>query len=48
MPAPDREGEVVVIESFADAHGFVPGDRIPAVINGTRRDLIVVVIGLSP
>lgn len=48
MPEPRRDDEVVVIESFANAHQLRPGDRIPAVINGRHRDLIVVGIGLSP
>ena len=48
MPEPRRDDEVVVIESFANAHQLEPGDRIPAVINGRRRDLVVVGIGLSP
>ncbi len=34
MLEPNRTGEVVVSEIFADAHGFVAGDRVDAIING--------------
>lgn len=45
---PGRNDEVVLLEAFAQAHGLVPGDEIPAVINGTMRELRVVGIGMSP
>jgi len=45
---PGRDDEVIVSEPFADAHGFVPGDVFGAVINGRRKDLTIVGIGLSP
>lgn len=45
---PDRSDEVILLEAFARAHGIVPGDEIPAVINGTMRQLQVVGIGMSP
>ncbi|MCH9688394.1 MAG: ABC transporter permease, partial [Deltaproteobacteria bacterium] len=45
---PDRTDEVILLEAFAEAHGVRPGDRIPAVINGTLRELRVVGIGMSP
>lgn len=45
---PDRSDEVIVLESFARAHGLDPGDRMPAVINGTMRELEIVGIGMSP
>lgn len=48
MLDPNRADEVVVLESFASAHGLVPGDEIPAVINGTMRRLEIVGIGMSP
>lgn len=48
MPEPGRADEVLVIESFASAHGLVPGDRIPAVVNGKLRQLELVGIALSP
>jgi putative ABC transport system permease protein len=40
--------EVVVSEGFARAHGFVPGSRFGAILNGRKRHLIVVGIALSP
>jgi putative ABC transport system permease protein len=43
-----RPDEVLASEGFVDAHGFVPGDRIPAVINGRRRQLTIVGVALSP
>ncbi len=48
MPEPGRSDEVAVVETFADAHGFRPGDRVGAIMNGTKRDLTIVGIVLSP
>ncbi|NJD62054.1 MAG: ABC transporter permease, partial [Deltaproteobacteria bacterium] len=48
MADPRRDDEVVVSEPFAEAHRFEPGDSIAAVINGKRRRLTIVGIGLSP
>lgn len=45
---PRSGNEVLVIESFAEAHGLTIGDSIPVVINGKLRDLKVVGIALSP
>jgi putative ABC transport system permease protein len=45
---PGREDEVLLNETFADAHGLRPGDRLGAIISGRRRDLSVVGIALSP
>ena len=45
---PDRSDEVILLEAFAEAHGLVPGDSIPAVINGTMRHLNIVGLGMSP
>jgi putative ABC transport system permease protein len=46
--SPGRPDEVIVAEPFAQAHGLVPGDRLVATINGRRRQLDIVGIGLSP
>ncbi|MEO1037611.1 MAG: FtsX-like permease family protein [Pseudomonadota bacterium] len=46
--APNRLDEVVIGEPFAEAHGLVPGSTFHAVLNGTRRELTVVGVGLSP
>ncbi|ODS54682.1 MAG: hypothetical protein ABS36_10985 [Acidobacteria bacterium SCN 69-37] len=46
--SPGRSDEVLVSEAFADAHGFRPGDRVGAIINGRRRDLVMAGVVLSP
>ncbi|HQF29865.1 MAG TPA: FtsX-like permease family protein [Hyphomicrobiales bacterium] len=48
LPIPGDDREVVVNASFADAHGFGLGDRFAALLNGTKRQLTIVGIGLSP
>ena len=48
LPNPQRDNDVVVGESFAQAHKFQLGDRIAAIINGRRRQLTIVGIALSP
>ena len=40
--------EVIVSDTFADAHGLHPGDRIHAIINGKRKALTLVGVALSP
>jgi putative ABC transport system permease protein len=40
--------EVVLSDTFADAHGFQPGDRFAAIINGKRKQLTVVGVAVSP
>ena len=45
---PTRADEVIASEMFAAAHGFGPGDRVAALINGRRRWLTIVGIALSP
>ena len=47
-PDPSRPDEVVASEMFCEAHGFGPGDQIAAIINGRRRTLTIVGVGLSP
>jgi len=48
LPERDRSDEVVLLESFAAAHGLAPGHRVPAVIDGKLRRLVVVGVALSP
>lgn len=48
LVAPGRPDEVVINESFALAHGLVPGDRIAAIIDDTRRELRIVGTAMSP
>ena len=43
-----REGEVLVNEVFAVAHGLQPLDQIAAIINGRHQKLTIVGIVLSP
>ena len=47
-PEPLSPNEVVVSESFARAHGFAPGSRFSAILNGRKRELAIVGIALSP
>ncbi len=44
----NRSDEVVISESFAEAHGFMPGDQFRVTIRGKRRTLRIVGIALSP
>lgn len=48
MPDPARPDEILVHESFADAHGFRPGSTFAANINGRRLALVVAGTVLSP
>ncbi len=48
MPEPGREGEVLANEAFAEAHGYEPGAKVAAIINGRRETLTIVGIALSP
>lgn len=48
MPEPGRAEEVVVNEGFAVSHGFQPGARFSAILNGRKRELTIVGIALSP
>jgi putative ABC transport system permease protein len=45
---PGRPDEVLASEGFVTAHRLVPGDRVPAVINGRLRHLTIVGVALSP
>lgn len=48
MPEPGRAEEIVVNEGFALSHGFQPGARFSAILNGRKRELTIVGIALSP
>lgn len=48
LPDPDARNEIAVNEPFARAHGFSPGDRIVANLNGKRRTLVITGTVLSP
>jgi putative ABC transport system permease protein len=45
---PNRPDEVLTSEMFSEAHGFTPGDRVAAIVNGRKRWLTIVGIALSP
>jgi len=45
---PWSSDEVVLSDTFADAHRFQPGDRLAAIINGKRKQLTVVGVAVSP
>ncbi len=45
---PGAVDEVVINESFAEAHGLVAGDTISAIINDKKRELLIVGIATSP
>jgi putative ABC transport system permease protein len=45
---PNQGGEVLVSESFANAHGLQPGDTVKAILNGRKQSLRIVGIALSP
>jgi putative ABC transport system permease protein len=48
MVQPWSTDEVVLSDTFADAHGFQPGARLAAIINGKRKQLTVVGVAVSP
>ncbi len=48
MPEAGRADEVVINETFADAHALEPGDQLTATINGRRKSLTIAGIALSP
>src|SRR6516225_3538592 len=48
LPQPTSAEEVVVTDGFANAHQFVPGSRFSAILNGRKRDLLIVGTALSP
>jgi putative ABC transport system permease protein len=45
---PAHDDEVVLSEAFAEAHGYRPGGRIAAILNGRRKELTIVGIALAP
>lgn len=47
-PEPGRAEEVLVYEAFADAHKMQLGSRFSAILNGRKRELVVVGTALSP
>lgn len=45
---PTKDNEVMISETFANAHGLNLGDQVAAIINGKWKKLTVVGIALSP
>jgi putative ABC transport system permease protein len=48
VPEPGRAEEVVAYEAFADAHKMPLGSRFSAILNGRKRELVIVGTALSP
>jgi putative ABC transport system permease protein len=48
LPEAGRSEEVVISDTFADAHHFEPGDRLSAIIRGHHQTLTIVGIAVSP
>lgn len=48
LPDPHSAEEVVIADGFATAHGLEPGDRLPVLMNGNLRELLVTGVALSP
>ena len=47
-PETGRQDEAVVNDTFAKAHGFGLGSRFSAILNGRKRELVIVGTALSP
>ncbi|MCV6625433.1 MAG: ABC transporter permease [Cellvibrionaceae bacterium] len=45
---PGREDEILLLESFALAHGLAPGDSLAATVNGSRRSFEISGLAQSP
>ena len=45
---PGKRDEVIVSKPFLEANHLAPGDHISAVINGRKKELLIVGMGLSP
>lgn len=48
MPQPGRTEEVLLLKSFAQAHGLTLGDRLSATMHGARRQFRIVGIAQAP
>jgi putative ABC transport system permease protein len=45
---PERDDELLLLESFADAYGLLPGHRVPVIVNGKRRSFRIAGVAMSP
>lgn len=48
LPDPLSAEETVISDGFAKAHKLGPGDRLPVLMNGQRRELHITGVALSP
>lgn len=48
LPVAGATNEALVLEQFATAHHVAPGDRVPVVMSGHLRRVLVVGIAMSP
>ncbi|MCC6517230.1 MAG: FtsX-like permease family protein [Tabrizicola sp.] len=48
LPDPQSVREAAVSEGFALAHGLGPGDALPVLMHGQRRELLITGVALSP
>lgn len=48
LPAPAHPDEVLLLRSFARAHGLTPGDELSATMHGARRSFAIVGLAQSP
>src|SRR5262249_7632945 len=48
LPEPGKAEEVVVTEGFTKAHAFTLGSHFSAILNGRKRELVIVGTALSP
>lgn len=48
MVSPTRNDEILLLKSFADAHGLKPGDSLSVTMNGVRRAFVIAGLVLSP
>lgn len=48
LPAQGHGNEVVISDTFAEAHHFQPGDTLTAILNGRRKALTIVGTAISP
>src|SRR5690606_36203959 len=48
LPDSARPDEALLLESFAEANGVKTGDRVPVVINGKLRKILITGLAMSP
>jgi putative ABC transport system permease protein len=48
MPETNQADEALLLEIFAKAKGINPGDRLPIIVDGRKREVLITGIALSP